>query len=136
MKLLFSISCLFTVTIGLSFYLYPRMPAISEATQETLRPIEKNASRPLATETTQVQPAEKLSTTDEKKDCACCLSTLAKIKERRKALEMWAREMIAIHGYEEGMKRVNAKSPTLAKRVQSLLEKEKNARGIPTQMVR
>jgi len=42
---------------------------------------------------------------------------------------MWAREMIATLGYEEGMKRVNAKSPTLAKRVKRLLEEEKR---VPT----
>lgn len=48
---------------------------------------------------------------------------------------MWAREMINTHGYEEGIKRGTAKSPTLAKRMQRLLEKEKKSR-IPTAAAR
>ena len=38
---------------------------------------------------------------------------------------MWAREVIHTHGYEAGLKRVTAKSPTLAKRIQNLIEKDK-----------
>lgn len=75
-------------------------------------------------ETTHAQTAE--TPAQQKKGCGCCRSTLENIKQKRKELEMWAREMIDTHGYEDGMKRITEKSPTLAKRVQGILEKEKN----------
>lgn len=61
-----------------------------------------------------------------KKDCQCCVSTLEKVRQKRESLEMWAREMINTYGYEDGMKRITAKSKTLAKRIQGILEAEKN----------
>ena len=64
-------------------------------------------------------------TTSAEKDCECCRSALERVRQRRKELELWAREMIAIHGYEVGMKRVTEKSSTLAKRLKTLLEQEK-----------
>lgn len=133
MKPLFYLCCFVTVAIGVGFYLYPGTALVSKTAPETVRPIEKNVlpvavPEAAATETTHVQLTEDpRPTTPPKKRCACCLSELEKVKQKRKELEMWAREMIATHGYEEGMKRVTAKSPTLAKRVQRLLEKEKNS---------
>ena len=49
------------------------------------------------------------------------------MKQKRQALEIWARETIANYGYEEGMKRVMAKSPVLAERIQRLLAEEKRS---------
>ena len=60
-----------------------------------------------------------------KKKCACCREKLAqsrKIAEQRlQARKAWAREMFANYGYEEGMKRIAAKDPRLAKQIQQIL---------------
>ena len=62
-----------------------------------------------------------------KKKCTCCGETRLQIRDfaqkRRVEIEAWARETIRTHGYEEGMKRVTARSPILAKRLQRILEK-------------
>lgn len=83
-------------------------------------------------ETTSDVPTSTKNVTDKKaEDCSCCSSIekrkrlIASTKQKRKALELWARKMIAIHGYEEGIKHVNAKSSVLAKRIE-LPEKEEN----------
>lgn len=130
MKNIFYVCCVVTVAIGLGFYLYPGTAPVSKAVPEAVSPIEKNTRSTPATvsETIPVQPTEAaLPTTPPQKGCACCLSELEKVRQKRKALEMWAREMIDTHGYEEGMKRVTAKSSTLAKRIKDLHEKEKNS---------
>ena len=77
-----------------------------------------------------VSTSTKNVTNQKTEDCFCCSRTekrkrlIASTKQKRKALEL--RKMIAAHGYEEGIKHVNAKSPVLAKRIELLLEKEKN----------
>ena len=63
------------------------------------------------------------------KKCACCREKLAqsrKVAEQRtQARKAWAREMFANYGYEEGMKRIAAKDPKLAKQIQQILDREK-----------
>lgn len=127
MKKLFYFCCTVTVAIGGGFYLYPGTSPVSKASQETPHPIEKNASSAPATQITHDTPAKATPprTRTASNACGCCQDTLAKIRQQRKELEMWAREMIDTHGYEEGIKRVSAKSSTLAKRIQGLLETEK-----------
>ena len=121
--------CVLTVLAGISFY--QRTGHVSKDAEVSPPRGEKTAIRTAAAEasvaeTTHAQMVETPAET--KKGCGCCRDTLAKIRTKRKELEMWAREMIDTHGYEDGMKRVTAKSHTLAKRVQGLLEQEKNSR--------
>ncbi|MDE0423963.1 MAG: hypothetical protein OXN25_03725 [Candidatus Poribacteria bacterium] len=75
-----------------------------------------------------------IATSTSKKKCACCTKTSLHlreaVKQKRQELELWAREMIANYGYEEGMKRVAAKSTVLAERIQRLLEEEKHSNQI------
>ena len=63
------------------------------------------------------------------KNCACCNKKLSpaqeKAKQRQQARETWARQLIANYGYEEGMKRITAKFPLLAKQMQRILDREK-----------
>ena len=65
------------------------------------------------------------------KKCACCREKLAqsrKVAEQRiQARKAWAREMFANYGYEEGMTRIAAKDPGLAKQIQQTLEREKQS---------
>lgn len=119
MKRVFAICSLVVCIVGVSLYLNRSDSATPKKEQVALE--KKNDT--LESPTT---PTKNDATISKEKGCGCCRSTLAKIKAKRKALEMWAREMIATHGYDEGMKRVTAKSPTLAKRIQRLLEKKKN----------
>lgn len=70
------------------------------------------------------------------KKCACCNRKLTpaqeKSKQRQQARETWAREIIADHGYEEGIKKITAKSPGLAKQIQRILDREKRLGQAPT----
>ncbi|MDE0424106.1 MAG: hypothetical protein OXN25_04470 [Candidatus Poribacteria bacterium] len=139
MKILLYICGFFTLIGGIAFCTY----LIHDSTSKTVyfqrqdkENIQQEHTGPIRSRPQVPQEVTQKPTTLRKKACSCCGDALEKVKQKRKELEMWARGMIDTHGYEEGMKRVNAKSPTLAERVQSLLEKEKNARGIPTQMVR
>lgn len=86
-----------------------------------------------------VQNSEKSVALAEKsaeKKCACCNRKLSlakeKAKQRQQARETWARQMIANHGYEEGMRKIAAKSPWLAKQIQRILDKEKRLGEVPT----
>lgn len=123
--------CLVTVIGGFSFFLYQNDSSPSKVPASRLlhrgRVTETLRTQPTEVATPPSTPTKNASTTSEKKKCGCCRSTLEKIRQKRKELEIWAREMISTHGYEAGMKRVTAKSPTLAKRIQNLLEKEKNS---------
>ena len=69
------------------------------------------------------------------KKCTCCSETSLRIKEivkqKRKELELWARDTIANYGYEDGMKRITAKSPALAQRIQRILEQEQKLSQTP-----
>lgn len=133
MKRIFTIFCLASVVAGLTFYWVQSRPSKLKAADTFA-----TDNKTVVTQVSEIKPASQTSspstaapkpTTTSKKGCGCCRDSLAKVKQRRKALEMWAREMIATLGYEEGMKRVNAKSPTLARRVKRLLEEEKR---VPT----
>ena len=72
---------------------------------------------------------QKVKTLNQKK-CACCREKLAQsrkgAKQRIQARKAWAREMFANYGYEEGMKRIDAKDPELAKQIQQRLEQKNN----------
>ncbi len=125
MKHLFFILILVLVIVGIGFYFHRSQDPLSKGVPPRHPPKMDDKQVSVSAKPTPLKSVEAATTTSEKKGCACCLSTLAKIKARRKALEMWAREMIETHGYEEGMKRVTEKSQTLAKRIQRLLEKEK-----------
>lgn len=135
MKHIFFIFSIVSLTAGLGFYIHQNHTAASNVMRSDLnqgvdRAEAERAKERSATETRQAGVSEVSADTlltAEKEPCGCCTDALEKIRQRRKELEMWAREMVNVHGYEEGMKRVTAKSPTLAKRVQRLLEKEKAA---------
>ena len=64
-----------------------------------------------------------------RKKCACCVQKLSpaqeKARQRQQAREMWARKTISDYGYVEGMKRITAKSSSLAKQIQRILDREK-----------
>jgi len=127
-----SLFVLIIVSASLGFYLYQRhsdaskvSPATLPRGSETSLDIKVDLAEPhveIHAETPTTTPTTKV-----KKGCTCCRDALAEVKAKRKELEMWAREMINTHGYDEGMNRVNAHSPTLAKRVRGLLEKEKKS---------
>jgi len=72
----------------------------------------------------------------QKKNCACCAKKLSptqeKAKQRQLVRETWARQMIANHGYEEGMRRITSKSTYLANQMQRILEREKQLGQTPT----
>lgn len=131
MKLLGSIVSIFILVIvsgALGFYLYQSHWDVSKAEPSTRSEEAETRTGVESTEPRVPKPTEVVDptpTAEVKKGCACCRDEMARVKATRKALEMWAREMIATHGYDQGMKRVTAKSPGLAKRVQALLEKEK-----------
>lgn len=76
------------------------------------------------------------STTPPEKKCTCCSKTSLHIKEivkqKRQELELWARDTIVNYGYEDGMKRITAKSPALAQRIQRLLEQEQEQEASQT----
>ena len=131
MKYIFYIFCMVGFIAGVAFYIYPKQTAPSNVVESDLNPgIKSIEEKPEDSETRQVQVSKASTSTTplaNQKRCGCCTDALEKIRQRRKELEMWAREMVDVHGYEEGMKRVTAKSPTLANRVQRILEKEKAA---------
>lgn len=136
MKQVFYVFCVLAVIAGLGFYHgtgHVSKNAQISSPREVKTAIRTAATEVSLTETTHAQTAE---TRTQKKRCACCRTTLENIKQKRKELEMWAREMIDTHGNEDGMRRVTAKSPTLAKRVQGILEQEKNSRRNLIQPVR
>ena len=129
MKILFYICGFVTLMGGIAFCTY----LIHDSTSKTVYFQSKNKENvqqehtvPIRSRPQTTQEATQKTTTLRKKECSCCRDSLEKVRQKRKELEMWARDMIDTHGYEEGMKRVTAKSLVLAKRIQILLEKEKN----------
>lgn len=64
-------------------------------------------------------------TTSAEKKCSCCSEKLTRAREmareRMRAREAWGRQVIADYGYEEGMKRIAAKSPWLVAHIKKLL---------------
>ena len=117
MKTVFCGMCI--VLLGLTFY----FPFAQKGTTVP----ETSATLPQS-----VQNQEKIVAASQKaasKKCACCNQKLSpaqgKAKQRQEQREAWARQMIIDHGYEEGMKRITAKSPWLAKQIQRILDREK-----------
>lgn len=128
MKRIFGIFCIAIVVSGLIFYLTYNGSSTLETTRvvssSTVLPEGKSVS---AMQTTSNTSSTKDKATKKKDDvCSCCGKSLEMVKQRRKEFEQWAQDTIARHGYEEGMKQVTARSPVLAKRMQQILEKEKN----------
>ncbi len=119
-----SLFVLIIVSVSLGFYLYPRHSGVSKVSSATFP---RAAVTGLQIEVDLAEPhvesqAETPPTTPRikvKKDCTCCRDALVEVKAKPKEMEMWAREMINTHGYDEGMNRVNIHSPTLARRVQA-----------------
>lgn len=129
MKILFCICGFITLTGGIAFCTY----LIHDSTSKTVyfqpkkkENIQREHAGSIRSRPQMTQGATQKTTISRKKKCSCCRDSLEKVKRKRKELEMWARDMIDTYGYEAGMKRVTAKSPVLAKRIQILLEKEKN----------
>ena len=117
MKTIFYGFCLiFVVVSGLVFYFaLQRIPVVNVIRVPTTKP-----SRVFEQGTSVVE--QKLTTSNKKK-CACCREKLA--QSRKIAKQRWAQEMLASYGYEEGMKRIAAKDPGLAKRIQEIFDREK-----------
>lgn len=82
---------------------------------------EADPSKPMVVTTTKLK--------ETKKPCTCCPEQIEQIRERvrkkREARELWARGMLKLYGAAEGMERIQAKDPWLAKRMQLMLDKEK-----------
>ena len=132
MKSVFYGFCLVLVVVsGLVFYFaLQRAPVVNTVGFLMAKPIhisEQSSPRPSA--------AKQKLTISNKRKCACCRKKLAQakklVKQRRQARKAWAREMFANYGYEEGMKRIAAKDPGLAKQIQQLLEREKQPNLVP-----
>lgn len=140
MKHLFFTFVAVAFMIGIGFYLNQNDFAISKWTHAPIHYKNDGIENIITTarKNADVTTSKKDVTTSKKKGCACCPSNfkseLEKVRQRRKALEVWAREMINTHGYEKGMRRVAAKSSILATRIQHLLKKEKN-RATPSLVV-
>ena len=113
--------CIVCMVAGVTFYWHQGLTAQGKRVPSEMSHVDKDTA---ATKKEHV-PSVEASPPDEN-GCGCCKTAREKVRQKRKELEMWAREMIDTHGYDEGMKRVTAKSPTLAKRIQQLLEKEKS----------
>lgn len=132
-------SCIAIVIFGLVFYLVSDNRPARSAAIKPLSTRGDSSQNPESISTVTQSPTtvtargrdEVIATATSKKKCACCRETSLRlrevVKQKRQALEIWARETIANYGYEEGMKRVMAKSPVLAERIQRLLAEEKRS---------
>ncbi len=116
MKSILYIVCIVSVVTGITFYWVQGQTSTLPADR---RHVQKD---PAATRIEHVQSTK--NSPLEEKGCGCCKTSLERVRQKRKALEMWAREIIDTHGYEEGMKRITAKSTTLAKRMHRILEQK------------
>ena len=122
-RILFRCCMLFIAVSGIAFYLtqrdhHGRKVSASAAAKPT------NVAAANLPDTPVV---EQHTTPLTEKKCACCREKLARArkiaKERMQAREAWGRKLIADYGYEEGMKRIAAKSPWLVDHLkQSLIE--------------
>ena len=122
MKNIFYSFCIVVVVSGLAFYL--TVSVVNTAG------VQMNKSRRVSEQSSpRTSAAEQKLTASDKKKCACCREKLAQArkiaKQSLQARKVWAREMFANYGYEEGMKRIAAKDPGLAKQIQQILEREK-----------
>ncbi len=126
MKSIFYGFCLISVVVsGLVFYFsLERAPVVKTIGVPLSQPSRSSGQNPL-----RASAAEQKTKTPNKKKCACCREKLVqsrKVAEQGiQARKAWAREMFANYGYEEGMKRIAAKDPKLAKQIQQLLERKK-----------
>ena len=129
MKRVFYIFCIVSVSVtGLTFYLMVERDHALETNSiysksDILTKGEQVRDVQITTEPS--PSAQKIPYTTEK-DCACCAKKIEHareyVKQKRQALEEWARKTIDTHGREEGLKLITAKSPALAKRIQQVLE--------------
>ena len=128
MKRIFYSFCLISVVVsGLVFYFaMQRAPVVNTVEFPMATP-----SRASEQNSPRASAAGQKVKTPNKKTCACCrekLESSKKVAEQRlQARKAWAREMFANYGYEEGMKRIAAKDPRLAKQIQRILEREKQS---------
>ena len=133
MKRVFYIFCIVSVSIaGFTFYLIVENDQGLETNSTSLISDILTKEKQVRDAQITVEPspsAQKVPYTTEK-DCACCAKKIKHareyVKQKRQALEEWALKIIDIHGREEGMKLITAKSPALAKRIQQVLETEKS----------
>ncbi len=76
------------------------------------------------------------NTTLQKKNCVCCDKKLTpgqeRAKQRQQHREAWAQQLIAEHGYEEGMKRITLQNPSFAKQIKRILDREKRRDPVAT----
>ena len=132
MKRIFHGFCLVLVVVsGFVFYFaLQRAPVV-----KTIEVPGSQPSRFSGQNSPRASVAEQKVKTLKKKKCACCREKLAqsrKVAEQRiQARKAWAREMFANYGYEEGMTRIAAKDPGLAKQIQQLLERKKTTQSSP-----
>ena len=149
MKIIVSVFCITTIVLGIAIHRTsdhhpprsltvetPALPPNSEQSTKSVAPVKQET----ITTHSNTGNLPRTTTTREKK-CACCRETSLRIKElvkkKRQELELWARETIVTYGYEEGMKRITAKSPILAQRIQQLLVEEKRSgqtHAVPQQL--
>ena len=127
MKRIFYGFCLVLVVVsGFVFYFaLQRAPVV-----KTIEVPGSQSSRFSRQDLPRASAAEQRVKTPNQKKCACCREKLAQsrkvAKQRIQARKAWAREMFVNYGYEEGMKRIAAKDPGLAKQIQQRLERKNN----------
>ena len=132
MKHIFYSFCLISVVVsGLVFYFaMQRAPVVNTVEFPKAQPGRASEQNSL-----HASAAGQKAKTSNKKKCLCCREKLAQsrkvAKQRRQARKAWAREMFANYGYEEGMKRIAAKDPGLAKQIQQILDREKQFNPVP-----
>ena len=126
MKRIFLGFCIVLVVVsGFVFYFaLQRSPVVKTIGVPVSQP-----SRSSGQDSSRASVAEQKVKTPNKRKCACCREKLAQSRkvaaQRIQARKAWAREMFANYGYEEGMKRIDAKDPGLAKQIQQFLERKK-----------
>ena len=122
MKKLLVVGLSAIVSFGLVWHYTQSNKTVSEVPNNVENQITLTSEPHTSKETSTTKPPRKT-----KKNCVCCRRTTEEIRQTRKDIK-WAKEMIAKHGYEEGIKRVTAKSLASAEMMQNI-EKRK---GTPT----
>lgn len=133
MKKVFYIFCIVSLSaVGFTFYLTAEHNRGLGANPTPSKPgiLTKGKKVQEVQIATEPSPSVQKTPSTTEKDCACCAKKIKDareyVKQKRQALEEWARKTIDIHGREEGLKLITAKSPALAKRMQQVLETEKS----------
>ena len=95
------------------------------------RLIPRNTVQPSRKDTVHVTDNIKLK----KKNCACCDKKLTpaqeRAKQRQQVRETWGRQVIADHGYEEGIRRITQQDPLFAKQMRRILDREERLKQAP-----